>query len=85
MIYITNGKGDITPISDDWAEEVDELEEKFTLVRSRKKRSPKAHVVISRPVTRSQNPDRGGKRRLGSPVHHSRATRGGGRKKTGVK
>ncbi|XP_073357921.1 uncharacterized protein [Aegilops tauschii subsp. strangulata] len=55
MMYITNGKGDKTPLSSDWADGEEDLEEDFVLVRSRKKRSPKIQVTISRPSTRSQN------------------------------
>lgn len=51
---LTNGKGDQTPLDMRWSEENDIDEEKFTVVRSRKKKERKVNVVISRPVTRSQ-------------------------------
>jgi hypothetical protein len=75
VMYITNGKGDQTPVSADWGDGDEDVEEHFTLVWSRKKRSPKVQVAISRPTTRSQKPV-GGKQ-TGSPVHNTRATRGG--------
>ena len=51
VMYITNGKGDQTPVSTDWGDGEEDMEEKFTLVRSRKRKSPKVKVAISRPIT----------------------------------
>ena len=78
VMYITNGKGDQTPISTEWGDEGDDPEANFILVKSRRKKSPKVKIAISRPVTRSQKPDIGkDKSKAGRHVHHYRATRGG--------
>ncbi|XBI43224.1 hypothetical protein VPH35_108020 [Triticum aestivum] len=83
-MFITNGKGDKTPISTDWADGEEDLEEDFIPVRSRKKRTPKIQVAIPRPLTRSQKPDLGMKyEKSGSPVYNTRATRRERKKKPG--
>ena len=78
VMYITNGKGDQTPVSTDWGGGEEDMEEQFTLVRSRKRKSPKVKVAISRPITRSQK-NYVESTQAGSPAHNTRATRGGRR------
>ena len=81
VMYITNGKGETTPLSTEWGNGDEDMEEQFTMVRSRKKKSPKVQIVVFRPTTRSQK-NLVEKKQAGSPVHNTRATRGEKREKT---
>ncbi|KAE8811153.1 hypothetical protein D1007_12064 [Hordeum vulgare] len=55
MLLITNAAGESSPLNTSWGDEGDLDEEGFKIVKSRKKDKKKVNVVISKPLTRSQN------------------------------
>ncbi|KAE8813069.1 hypothetical protein D1007_09833 [Hordeum vulgare] len=55
VLLITNAAGESSHLNTAWGDEEDVDEEGFKSVRSRKREKRKVNVVISKPVTRSQN------------------------------
>ncbi|KAE8776509.1 hypothetical protein D1007_50807 [Hordeum vulgare] len=55
VLLITIAAGEYSPLNTSWGDEGDLDEEGFNIVRSRKKERRKVNVVISKPITRSQN------------------------------
>ncbi|KAE8783638.1 calcium-dependent protein kinase [Hordeum vulgare] len=55
LLLISNTAGESSPLNTSWGDEGDLDEEGFKIVKSRKKERKKVNVVISKPLTRSQN------------------------------
>lgn len=77
-LFLTNGKGECTPLSTQWGDDCCHLEERFSVVRSKKARGKKKPVIISRPVTRSHVSSRGGSPCTRAQTQHLSAAPGKG-------
>ncbi|KAE8791165.1 hypothetical protein D1007_34424 [Hordeum vulgare] len=55
MLLLTNAAGESSPLNTTWGDEGEIDDEGFKSVRSRQREKRKVNVVISKPVTRSQN------------------------------
>ncbi|KAE8776624.1 hypothetical protein D1007_50738 [Hordeum vulgare] len=74
---LINANGVVTPLELGWMKEGNMEEDDFTIVRCRKKNKIKKHVVIARPVTRSQKNDASLDKKVGAPnVIPNRGPRG---------